>query len=109
MPAELQNVLDWIGELPHPHMIVIPGNHDASFAGSPVFGEFVLHENVTILRDEACNVTVHSTTLKVYGSLWTQKHGSGVFQYCRSDAGARWFNIPSHTDTLITHFSSRLA
>src|ERR1700734_3849634 len=28
-PAVLPNFNEWLGELPHPHKVVIPGNHDS--------------------------------------------------------------------------------
>jgi predicted phosphohydrolase len=101
--AELQKALDLIMELPHPHKIVIPGNHNKCLAEASVLDALALPENLTILRGDASEVTVHSTTLKVYGSPWTPKHGSGVFQYRRSDAALHWSHILSDTDILITH------
>lgn len=30
----IEDINDWLGTLPHPHKIVIAGNHDRAFQGS---------------------------------------------------------------------------
>jgi len=92
----LEDFHTWLGELPHKHKIVIPGNHD--------FGAENWHKlpftNGTLLLDEA--VTVEG--LKFYGSPFTPTFFDWAFMLPRGKTiYEKWLQIPHDTDVLITH------
>ncbi|KAI0082671.1 Metallo-dependent phosphatase [Panus rudis PR-1116 ss-1] len=59
------------------------------------------YPNLIYLERSSTALTVRGRRVRVYGSPCTPRHGSGVFQYPRSEAD--WSGIPPHTDILITH------
>jgi Icc-related predicted phosphoesterase len=88
--------------LPHPHKIVIGGNHDHLLASSPALGQELLQDAI-YLQDTA--VTLEGIT--IYGSPWQP-----IFNTNACDAFAlprgkiireKWDLIPDTTDILITH------
>ncbi|TFK91340.1 Metallo-dependent phosphatase [Polyporus arcularius HHB13444] len=109
---ELDDVLAWLAEQPHPHKLFIAGNHDVALA-SPDIHERI-PSGLTYLEDSAAEVSVRGRTLRVYGSPHTPKQGSWPFQYprlrptsfspsSREQANEIWSSIPPATDILITH------
>lgn len=62
-PQELVDLNDWFGTLPHPHKILIAGNHDFLFEKVDIARGLIT--NATYLQDEY--VTING--LKIYGSL----------------------------------------
>lgn len=101
----LQDVVgfnNFLKTLPHPHKIVIGGNHDHLLASSPELGQELLQDAI-YLQDSF--VTLEGIT--IYGSPWQP-----IFNTNACDAFAlprgkvickKWDRIPEHTDILITH------
>jgi Icc-related predicted phosphoesterase len=86
----------WLGELPHRHKIVIPGNHD-----------YLLEEpreqsaitNAILLIDSGVEIE----GLKIWGSPVTPLYG-GAFAMSRlEDRKRHWAQTPDGLDILITH------
>lgn len=115
---ELQAALDWLKRQPHPHKLVVAGNHDllldpsldATAAGR---GPEAAREretldwgDITYLQDSTTEITCpNGRRLRVHGSPRSPRHGNWAFQYPRSEAGRAWAgsSIPRDTDILITH------
>ncbi|MFH2010306.1 MAG: metallophosphatase domain-containing protein [bacterium] len=89
----------WIAGLPHPHKIVIAGNHDFCFERAPAEARRLLRR-CTYLQDEAVTVA----GLKLYGSPWQPWFYDFAFNLRRGEAlREKWARIPLDTDVLITH------
>ena len=97
---ELADVNEWLGQLPHPHKLVICGNMDQRLESQPsrdARARFL--PNSTYLEDEAVEVA----GLRVYGSPYTP-HFCGSFQLATElDADSKWPAIPGDLDILVTH------
>lgn len=87
---------DWLGELPHRHKVVVPGNHETFLQTDP--SNRKLLSNATVLINEAVTVA----GLRIWGSPITQ---SGPAFGLRSPDDRRRFysSIPEDTDVLVTH------
>ncbi|UKZ72400.1 hypothetical protein TrVFT333_000029 [Trichoderma virens FT-333] len=109
--AELQTTVSWLRSLPHPHKIVIAGNHDTYL--DPNWGdrsktshderEEVDWGDIIYLRDERHTLKcANGRHITVYGSPWTPKQGNWAFQYPR--AVNIWNGkVPREIDILVTH------
>lgn len=96
---DLEEFNTWLGTLPHPHKIVIGGNHDALLARSKSVGPKFL-TNAIYLQDDAVEVM----GLKIFGSPMTPRCGNGAFHFKGLSTPERtWKNIPEDVDILITH------
>ncbi|KAI0315582.1 Metallo-dependent phosphatase-like protein [Amylostereum chailletii] len=91
---ELYSTLDWLSGQPHPRKIWIAGNHDAILT-DPTKRDAIIssYKNTIYLEDS-------SVTSQYTGAL-APRHGSGAFQYPRSEAD--WSHIPPRADIIITH------
>lgn len=88
----------FLGTLPHPHKIVIAGNHDWSLEG--VEYPELWFQHATYLQDEA--VTIEG--IKFYGAPWQPEFFNWAFNLPRGEAlREKWRLIPEDTDVLITH------
>lgn len=98
--SQVRDLNDWFGELPHPHKVVIAGNHDFSFDNYRRREAEAVLTNVTYLRDQS--VTVEG--LKIYGSPWQPWFHDWAFNRRRGpDIAMVWELIPDDTDILLTH------
>ncbi|KAJ5567081.1 hypothetical protein N7535_006387 [Penicillium sp. DV-2018c] len=108
---ELQNALDWLRALPHPHKIVVAGDHEllldsaqddgssraASERAQLNWGDIIYLEN-----DETTIYCPNGRQLRVYGSPYSTQHGNWAFQYPRNrDVWAG--SVPDGIDVLVTH------
>jgi Icc-related predicted phosphoesterase len=98
--AELEQVNEDFGRLPHKRKIAIAGNHDGYLQSHPLEGR-ALFTNVTYLQDE--EVVVDG--IKIYGTPWQPEFKQMAFNLKRNSdcLGYRWFSIPEDTDILLTH------
>lgn len=98
----LEEVIDFnnfLSTLPHPHKIVIAGNHDFCFEKDRKACEEIL-TNCIYLQDQA--VTIDG--VKFYGSPWQPWFYDWAFNLERGpEIRAKWELIPADTDVLITH------
>ncbi|GAB4027137.1 metallophosphatase domain-containing protein [Spirosoma koreense] len=104
--GEKSTVLDfneWLGELPHPYKIVVPGNHDYGFGEDGAGHESLLtnaiylnNSSVTIegLRIWGSPVSPISPKFGIHG-IYAIRRGSAINEY--------WQRIPANTDILVTH------
>ena len=88
---------NWLRSLPHPHKVVIGGNHDFCLErGDP---REILH-GLSYLQDE----WVVINGIKIFGSPWSPTHGNWAFQADRGEPLREcWQRIPGDTQILITH------
>lgn len=97
--AEVQAFGEWLTELPHPHKVVIAGNHDFLFERKPAQARALLGD-ATYLQDSGVRVA----GLEVWGSPWQPWFHDWAFNLRRGAALAeKWALIPASTDVLLTH------
>lgn len=97
--AELQDLDNWFSEQPHPHKILIAGNHDWCLQDEPAEAEALI-KNAVYLRDSGIGIG----GFRFWGSPWTPVFFDWAFNLARGPAIAgRWQQIPGDTDILITH------
>lgn len=113
--AELQTAFDWMIGQPHPHKIVVAGNHDILLDPAcddrPVTRRAsedrakLSWGDIIYLQDSSTEIVCgNNRKLRVYGSPMSCRHGNWAFQYPRSDGHNVWAGkIPEDTDILITH------
>ncbi len=90
---------EWLGSLPHPHKIVIAGNHDFCFERDLEASEPLL-TNCIYLQDSAATVL----GVRFWGSPWQPWFFNWAFNLQRGEEIRRkWDLIPDNTDVLITH------
>lgn len=96
---ELERVADWLRSLPHPHKVVIAGNHDFGLQRNPVAARALFHD-LTFLEDSEATVA----GLRLWGSPWQPWFHDWAFNLRRGPAiDAKWQLIPQGIDVLVTH------
>lgn len=114
---ELQAALDWLRSQPHPHKLVIAGNHDLlldASLDSTATGKGAIAAaqreqldwgDITYLENTTTQITcANGRRLRVYGSPKSPRHGNWAFQYPRPESEGTWQGtIPDDIDILITH------
>ena len=91
---------DFLADLPHPHKIVIAGNHDFCFEDHRAAEARSLLRHATYLQDEG----VELEGLRFWGSPWQPWFYDWAFNLARgTEIRAKWDLIPVETDVLITH------
>jgi Icc-related predicted phosphoesterase len=104
--GEIQGVTGfayWLSELPHPHKVIICGNHDFCFENS--FRRLAIDTlkgvtGVHYLEDEEIVID----GIKFYGSPWQPEFCDWAFNLPRGEKlQEKWDRIPADTDVLITH------
>lgn len=113
---EIEDFLDWFGDLPHTWKILIAGNHDKGtdrdqtalcYEGLPdYFEKFCETQNIILLNDDSCDVISNNGDLiKIWGSpvqptfgrgwAWNRNRGAEIKQH--------WDKIPNDVDIVVTH------
>ncbi|KAK3903116.1 Metallo-dependent phosphatase-like protein, partial [Staphylotrichum tortipilum] len=117
---ELQSQLTWLAAQPHPHKLVVVGNHDlildASFAAVHLDRELdcrpgrrragLAWGGVRYLEHEAVEVRVGrgGRVVRVFGSPWTPMFGSWGFKYGEGDGEEVWMGrVPDGTEVSLVH------
>ena len=96
---ELRDFERWLSTLPHPHRVVIAGNHDWAFERRPKLARATL-ASATYLQDSV----VELAGLRFYGSPWQPEFCNWAFNLPRGPAlAAKWAAIPADVDVLVTH------
>jgi len=105
--ADVLSYVAWAKSLPHPHKIIIAGNHDYCFDPNgrlqkytPDAAKALCDAGWSYLEDSS--VEIEGT--KFYGSPWQPWFFGWAFNIRRGPALAEiWEKIPEDTDVLITH------
>jgi predicted phosphohydrolase len=101
---ELAPVVRWIAALPHPHKVVVAGNHDWCFAREGERARALLGPTVHYLEDTEATIA----GLRVWGSPWQPAFHDWAFNLPRGEAlRAKWELIPEGIDLLLTHCPPR--
>jgi predicted phosphodiesterase len=95
---ELQQFAAFWRALPHPHKIVIAGNHDFGLQTDPTLGKTLFGESYL------CDSETTVGGLRVWGSPWQPWFHGWAFNLQRGpEIRAKWDLIPSGIDILVTH------
>jgi Icc-related predicted phosphoesterase len=97
---EICNFNSWFSALPHPHKVLIAGNHDWLFERDNAAARSLLSDNITYLQDSSAEIA----GLKFFGSPWQPVFYQWAFNLPRgSEMAQKWAHIPDDIDILITH------
>lgn len=97
--AQARAFARWFLRQPHPHKVVIAGNHDRCLELDIALGAR-LFEGATYLLDSEATVA----GLRFYGSPWQPEFLSWAFNLPRGEPLRRaWAKIPRDIDVLVTH------
>lgn len=98
-PGEVADFLRWWRGLPHPHKVLVAGNHDWLFQRDPAAARSLLGDCL-YLEDSLAVVL----GLRIYGSPWQPSFMDWAFNLERGpEIRARWDLIPQGVDILVTH------
>ncbi len=98
---EVRDFADWIGALPHPHKLVVPGNHDRPAEEDEAACR-------RIFAERGVRLLVHETAeiegFRFFGSPFTPAFMDWHFMRERGAAlRETWAAIPEGTDVVVTH------
>lgn len=99
---EVEEALAWLESLPHPHKILIAGNHDFLFERAPSRAGKILtrHPGLNYLQDSG--ITIGG--LRFWGTPWQPWFFDWAFNLGRgAEIREKWDLIPDDTDVLIVH------
>ncbi|MEZ4885157.1 MAG: metallophosphatase domain-containing protein [Chitinophagales bacterium] len=98
--AQVNDFLEWYSELPHPHKVLIGGNHDFLLERNPQLFKSLLPNNITYLENESIEIE----GIKIWGSPITPWFYDWAFNRHRGqDIRRYWEQIPDDVDILVTH------
>jgi predicted phosphohydrolase len=96
---ELRVAAAWIASLPHPHKLVVAGNHDWAFVREPAAARAALGDILYVQDGE-----VAIDGMRIWGSPWQPEYNDWAFNLPRGAAlAAVWAQIPIGLDVLVTH------
>ncbi len=104
-PDEVDRFLGWLAAQPHPHKILIAGNHDWLFQRDPDLARLLLEKHqgrgIHYLEDSGMEIE----DVRFWGSPWQPWFLDWAFNLPRRGDRLRevWNRIPLDTDVLITH------
>ena len=100
---EVMSFASWFMKHPHPHKVLVAGNHDRLFQSQKAacINEFKIRPNGDFhyLEDSGCVIRGWN----FWGSPYTPWFYNWAFDYYRGDGVKHWNKIPSDTDILVTH------
>lgn len=97
---EVVEFLHWFAALPHPHKVLIAGNHDFLAEQNPGLFKSLIPEGIHYLNDSACTIE----GIQIWGSPVQPWFHNWAFNRQRgSEIRRHWDMIPEGTDILIVH------
>lgn len=97
--GEVRQFGKWLASLPHPHRVIIAGNHDWPWRKHRRYAQLWV-KSATYLQDSS--VTVGG--LKIWGSPWQPEFCHWAFNLPRGpQLAAVWAGIPEDVEVLVTH------
>jgi len=97
--AEVVRFDAWLARQPHPHKVVVAGNHDWCFERSPTEARAALRHGLYL---EDAGATIEG--VRFWGSPWQPEFMSWAFNLPRgAPLAEKWARIPADTDVVITH------
>jgi Icc-related predicted phosphoesterase len=105
-PNEVKDFCYWYSLLNQYHSkIFIAGNHDRFFENNPNDSKEIYenYKEINYLQDK--KLTLYNDEIKIYGSPWQPEFYNWAFNLPKNgqEIMAKWQEIPSNTDILITH------
>ena len=99
--VQMDHALGWMAALPHPHKVLVAGNHDWYFWTNR---ERLMEDNLLRGMTYLCDSGAEILGLRFWGSPWQPEFGSWAFNLPRgAKLRAKWKLIPRGTDVLMTH------
>jgi Icc-related predicted phosphoesterase len=95
--SAIEDFNEWLGELPHRHKIVVPGNHEFFLESNPERRSLL--DNANVLIDEGIEIE----GLNIYGSPTTPLLGTAFGMSSPNDRARHWSKVPDDTHVLVTH------
>jgi Icc-related predicted phosphoesterase len=95
--SSLRGFNAWLGQLPHRHKLVVPGNHEFILEENPELSR--LFTNATLLINESTSVE----GLTIWGSPLTPLYGGAFGRSNALDRIRIYETIPPGTEIVITH------
>lgn len=119
-PGQIEDYLAWLGEQPHPHKVLVAGNHDITLHTDYYqrswrrfhrrYGRPLDHGQTRTLLQQSPAVhyledeLVEVAGLRIYGSPWQPTFYDWAFNATRGPEISRyWSRIPDRVDVLVTH------
>lgn len=97
---EIERFVQWYADLPHPHKILVAGNHDHFIEQEPAEFQSILPAAITYLQDSGIQID----GVNFWGSPMTPKFFDWAFMAeIGPELNTHWDKIPADTDILITH------
>jgi Icc-related predicted phosphoesterase len=97
--TEVANFSEWFSSHPHPHKIVVAGNHDSPLKDATMRSVF-RDDGIVYLEDEEIVID----GIKFYGSPFTPLFYNWSFMLPERELySAKWRHIPEDTNVLLTH------
>ena len=96
----VRGFVDWLAACPHPHKVLVAGNHDFLVEREPELFRSLLSDSVTYLEGDSAVVG----GLRFWGSPITPWFHDWAFNRQRGPEIERyWREIPEGTDVVVTH------
>lgn len=96
-PSMLRDFNRWLGTLPHPVKIVVPGNHDFLLEASD--NPAAMISNATLLINSGATIG----GLRIWGSPMTPLYGGAFGRRDEADRRRIYAPMPADLDILVTH------
>lgn len=108
--AQVADFDEWMGSLPHPHKVMVSGNHDI-MEGDGEMSEAGLQmkmaglfQHVRLINDQSYSVPLgNGETVLLYGMPWQPQYGPGYQLPSGPEMQSKLDAIPVATQVLVTH------
>lgn len=102
--AELDDFLSWFSAQPHPHKLLIAGNHDHALERLPDVSALLASQGIIWLHERLVVIE----EVRFWGASWVQMSADWAFSSPTGHiARERWEKLPEGLDVLITHTPAR--
>ena len=96
---EVERFVAWLDKQPHPHKVIIAGNHEFCAETVPRIFRNQLTPGITYLKDSGTS----ACGLSIWGSPYTPVFCDWAFNATPDEIAQSWKKIPKNLDVLITH------
>ena len=96
--SETARLNSWLGDLPHPYKLYIPGNHDFLFQLDPVLGRSTLGSCTVLIEEE-----IEIEGIRIYGTPYQPRFNNWAFNCFPEELTSKYACIPTGLDVLVTH------
>jgi len=102
-PAGVERAARWLATLPHPHKVVVAGNHDFLFQDDPARARALLEAVPGLVYLEDAESTVAG--LRIWGTPWQPWFYDWAFNLPRGgeELARVWARVPAGVDVLLSH------